>query len=170
MEKILIQIYQNLQKLVGFHRQLLDIVRLERQALVQANLGEIQSSTTGKQVLIESIQQVESARLKLMGELAIQWKRPYRELTLPNIIITIQGIDPKGAEQFRSSYNALTILIQRITEQNRDNRLLIEKSLEHVGEMKKNILGEVSKKSNTYTQQGQRTTHHPVSRLISKEA
>ncbi len=170
MEKQLVSLYQNLQKLAGLHRQLLDVVRLERQFIIQAHLNEIHNVTNMKQALVESVYQVESERLKLTSELAIYWKKPFYDLTLSNIIIHIQGVDPKGADQFRSTYNLLTILIQRITEQNQDNRLLIEKSLEHVHEMKKNILGEACQKSSTYTHQGQRTTNQAVSRIISQEA
>lgn len=170
MDKSLVSIYQSLQKLVGLHRQLLDTVRSERTALVDADLNAIHTITSTKQALIESVHQVESERLKLTGELAVLWKKHYRELTLPNIIIHIQGYDAKGAEQLRSVFNTLTVLIQRISEQNQDNRRLIEKSLEHVHQMKKNILGEATPHSNTYTQQGQRTSSPQGSRLLSKEA
>jgi len=169
VEKPLFQIYQNLQKLTGLHRQLMETVRLERESLVQADLKAIQTVTSTKQALIESIHQTETERLKFVSELAMHWRKPYRELTLPNIIIAIQGTDPKGAEQLRSIYNALTVLIQRITAQNKDNSALIERSLEHVHQMKKNVLGETNKKSNTYTQTGQRATGTQAARLISKE-
>jgi flagellar biosynthesis/type III secretory pathway chaperone len=170
VDKVLTQVYQKLQKLVGLHRQLLEAVRTERESLVQADLNSIHSVTSIKQTLIESINQLESERVKSMGELAVFWKKPYRELTLPNIIIRIQGDDPKGAEQLRSVFNTLNVLIQRISEQNKDNRALIEKSLEHLGEMKKNILGESSPHSSTYTQQGYKMNNSKVSRLLSKEA
>jgi flagellar biosynthesis/type III secretory pathway chaperone len=164
------KVYNLLQKLMGLHCQLLEVVRSERETLIQADLKGIENITCAKQVLIENIHQIELQRLKLTAELAVQWKKPYRELTLPNIIIAIQGIDPKSAEQFRSIYNALTVLIQRISDQNIDNRGLIERSLEHVNQMKKNVLGESSSKSNIYTPQGHKASGSQTSRLISKEA
>ncbi len=169
MEKPLVQIYQSLQKLVGLHRQLLESVRLERETLVQADLSGIQCATLAKQSLIQEIHHAEGVRLKQSGELALFWKKPLRELTLPNIIMTIQGEDARGAEQFRSMYNTLNVLIQRITDQNQSNLVLIEKSLEHVHQMKKNILNEAAPQSTTYSQQGQRVSSAHHSRLISKE-
>ena len=170
MEKPLSEIYQVLQKLVGLHRQLMDTVRMERDALVQADLKSIRDATCAKQALIEAIKQAETVRIKLLGELALLWKKPIRELTLPQIIIAVQGSDLKGAEQLRSIFNTLTILVQRIREQNDDNRTFVECSLEHVNEMKQNILGASVPKSNTYTQQGQKSNPVSGARLISKEA
>ena len=173
MEKNVTLIYESVQKLVGLHRQLLDTVRQEREAIVNADLKSLQECTSTKESLIEAIRGQESKRLKATSELTLDWKRPFKELTLTNIIIAIQGIDPKGAEALRTTYNALTILIQRTIEQNKGNRDLVERSLEHVHNMKKNILGETVPRSNTYSQQGQRvnaTGAQRGARLISKEA
>lgn len=170
MEQTLNQLNQILQKLTGLHRQLLETVRNEREILIQANLKAIERTTASKQSLIEEIYQVESERLKVIAELAVIWKRPYRDLTLPNIIIHLQGIDLKKAEQFRSTYHVLTVLIQRISDQNTDNKAFLEKSISHIHQMKKNILNEVTPKSNTYNHQGQKSQTIQSSRLISKEA
>ena len=173
MEKNVTLIYESVQKLVGFHRQLLDVVRQEREALVNADLKSLQETTSAKEQIIEAIRAQETKRLKATSELTLDWKRPFKDLTLTNIIIAIQGVDPKGAEALRSTYNALTILIQRTVDQNKANRELVERSLEHVHNMKKNVLGETVPRSNTYSQQGQRvnaTGAQRGSRLISKEA
>lgn len=170
MEKSISQLYEVLHKLTGLHRQLLDIVRAEKEALVQADLANIQRNVLSKQAVLSELHQAESVRIKLTGDLAILWKKPVRELSLSNIIIAVQGDDPKGAEQLRSIYNTLTVLAQRVTTQNEANRLLVERSLSHVNQMKKNILGEASQKSNTYTQRGQRLNGPRGSRLISREA
>jgi flagellar biosynthesis/type III secretory pathway chaperone len=164
------EINQVLIGLVGLHRQLLETVRFERTALVDADLKAIESTTANKQILIEKIYQAEANRVKLTTELAFEWKKPLKELTLLNIIIEIQGRDPKGADQLRSVYNTLTVLVQRISSQNLDNQSLLHKSLEHITEMKMNILGAAETKSSTYTQQGQKTNPTQSSRLLSKEA
>jgi flagellar biosynthesis/type III secretory pathway chaperone len=163
-------VHAALQRLVGSHRQLLDACRLEREALVQADLKQIQETTLAKQGIVEQIRQAESQRIRHLSELAMRWKKPLRELTLPNLIIAVQGTDPRLAEQLRSSYNTLTVLIQRITEQNDDNRALVERSLANIDQMKRNVLGEAVPKSNTYTPQGQRAGVTGGARLISQEA
>jgi flagellar biosynthesis/type III secretory pathway chaperone len=162
-------IHSSLQKLIGLHRQLLEVCRSEREALTQADLKRIEETTLAKQGVVEEIRQAEGRRIQHVAELAMLWKKPIRELSLPSLIIAIQGQDPKAAEQLRSAYNALTVLIQRITEQNDDNKALVQRSLSNVNEMKRNVLGEAVPKSNTYTAQGQRAGVTGGARLISKE-
>lgn len=165
------EIYQCLQKLLGLHRQLLDSVRLEKEALVNADLKGLQEATYSKEALIEGIRQVEARRSDLLVRLALEWKRPVKELSLSQMAIIIQGRDLKLAEQFRSVQNALAILIDRIREQNQYNQQLVNKSLEHVNQMKRNVLGESVPRSSTYNPRGERASGAPQgSRLISKEA
>lgn len=170
MEKLLGQVYQNLSKMLGLQRRLLELVRVERESLVQADRQVLAKIVQLKQNLVEEIYQAESERLKLTGDLAVWLKRPLRELTLPQLIIVIQGIDLKLAEQFRSTYHALTILVQRIRDQSRDNEQVIERSLSNILQMKKNILDESTGKARTYTSQGQSSSRGPSHHLISKEA
>ncbi len=164
------QLYQALQRLVGLHRQLLDNVRMERKSLVDADLKGIQDATVAKQALVEAIRQAEFQRQKCVAELAVATKVPVRDLTLANLVLAAQAIDNKLAEQFRTAQNALNLLIQRIVEQNDDNKSLVEKSLAHVNEMKRNVLGEAAPKSSTYNQQGQRANPASGARMLSREA
>ena len=170
LEKQVTEIYQALQKLIGFHRQLREAVIAERKALVDADLKAIEAAVSMKQGLIEEIRRAEAYRLKMTAELAQIWRKDPKDLTLSNLIIAIQGKDLKFAEQLRSALNAITVLINHITEANESNRSLVEKSLEHVHEMKKNILGETVPKSTTYTQQGQKSAGMQGARILSKEA
>ncbi|MGK5082221.1 flagellar protein FlgN [Bdellovibrionota bacterium FG-1] len=165
----MIQIRESLQKLIGLHRQLLEACRLEREALVQADLNGIEETTQEKQALVEAIRAAEVERLNHVATLAMAWKRPLRELSLSNLILAVQATAPKMSDQLRSNLNALTVLLDRIQEQNDDNRRLVERSLVHVNQMKKNVLGEAVPKSNTYTAHGQRQATTSGARLISKE-
>lgn len=163
------QIYELLQKLVGSHRQLMEIVRAERNALLEANRRGIEEATHAKQAQIEAIRSLEGERLRRIRELAMMWRRDPAGLTLSEIAIAVQGRDLKFADQLRSAQNALTILLQRITEENRRNQVLVAKSMEHVENMKRNVLGEATPKATTYGPQGQRPGPLPGARLISKE-
>lgn len=170
LHQILHNIFGALQRLTGLHRQLMDTVRLEREALVAADLRGIEDATLAKQALIEAIRQAENERIRITAELALLWRKPLRDLTLPVIVTQIQTAYPKLSEQLRSAYNALTILIKRISDQNQDNLSLVQKSLAHINEMKKNVLGETTPKANTYNPKGQRASGLSGARLISREA
>jgi flagellar biosynthesis/type III secretory pathway chaperone len=169
-EKPVSKIHNSLQKLVGMHRQLLDVVRAEKDALIEANLRGVQEATSAKQALIENIKNEETARQTHVLELAMILKRPISSLTLLEIAVAVQGEDPKSAEQLRSTFNALTILIKRVTDANQSNSELVNRSLFHIREMKKNVLGDATEKSNTYTQQGTRSAAAGASRLIERKA
>jgi flagellar biosynthesis/type III secretory pathway chaperone len=160
----------SLQKLVGVYRQLLEVVRTEKETLVSADLRAIQEITSRKQALLETIRQEETARLKLVAELAMKWKTPAKEITASALAVQIQGQDLKTADQLRSVSNALTVLIKRAAEQNEENKSLVQKSLEHICAMKRNVLGESTEKANTYNPQGQKSRGAGGSRFVSKEA
>ncbi len=163
------KLHQSLQKLIGLHRQLLESVRLERDALLSADLKIVQDSTFAKEALVESIRQAEVERMRIVADFAFAWKKPVSELSLSNIIIGIQGDNLKAADQLRSSQNALQVLVSRIVDQNSNNRKICERSLTHFNAMKKNVLGEGSPKSDVYSQQGQRVNGPAQSRLLSRE-
>lgn len=169
-EQNLETVYRLLQKLLGLHRQLLDSVRAEREALVQADLKKLQEVTLHKEALIESVRLCELERSQTLGALALQLKKPVKDLHLSNLILIVQGFDLKRADQYRSVSQALHVLIERIQEQNLYNRSIVEKSLANVNTMKKNVLGESAPKSSTYNVHGQKTHGGGSSRLISKEA
>ncbi len=186
MEQPFVQIYQSLRQLEEYHSRLLKVVQTEHKNLVQADLKSIESITAVKQRLLEKIHQMESKRLKATAELALLLKKPLQSLTLSNLLHFIEmressdpgqseGREPGesthhvGAAAFKQCYDSLKLFIERINEQNTINKKLLEKSLEHIHQMKKNILVDASIQSNTYTAQGQKTTSLNSSRLISKE-
>jgi flagellar biosynthesis/type III secretory pathway chaperone len=162
-------LHQVLQKLIGLHRQLLDTVRLERDALVQANLKDIQEATFAKQALIEAIRQTECQRISVLEQVAKAWGIAPAGLTLSEVIIRIQGSDIKTAELLRSVLNTLTILVKRVSDQNDENRILVDGFLNHLAEMKKNVMGESLPRSDVYNQAGKRAPQPSGARLISKE-
>lgn len=170
MEKTLESLYQVLQKLVGLHRQLLETVRLEKQAIIDADLAGIQEATLAKEKIIELVHAQESTRIQCIAELALELKKPAKEITLNKIILDIQGSHPKLSDMYRSSLNALSLLVSRIKEQSDYNLSLIQKSLTHIEKMKRNVLGESVPRSDTYGNKGQKVGHAQGARLVSKEA
>jgi hypothetical protein len=163
------ELYQILQKFTGLHRQLLELIRAEREALVSADLKSIQEMTYAKEAVLQLIAQQEQIRLAKAAEIAKIWKQSPSDLTLKKMIIEIQGRDTKLADQLRSAFNTLTLLVQRALDQNSENKKLVEASLQHISAMKENVLGEIAPSANTYTPTGQKAQGRAGSRLISKE-
>ena len=76
------------------------------------------------------------------------------------------------SQQLQTDLSALIVLVERIQSQNRINAKIVERSLENVDAMRKNIFGEVTSENKTYNQYGQKNQASVSStgpRLISKE-
>ena len=170
MDKAITELHQILQRLIGLHRQLLDITRREKTALLEMNLKEVQENTFDKEATLYSVHQAETERQRKISEIAILTKTPVEELTIQKLVIQVQGSDIKMAEQLRTTANALTVLIDRIKDQNKENSRLVEQSLIHIREMKRNVLGESQRGSETYGAKGQKVTPSSESRLLKGEA
>lgn len=161
-----------LQKLIGIHRQLLETVRQEHEAIMNAQHKDLQEAVYAKEALIEGIRQQELLRQAVVDKIATLLNRPIEEITLSIIVLEVQNKDAKFSELLRSSQTALKMLAERVIEQNNYNRDLIKRSLDHVHEMKRNVLGESKPKSQTYTAQGRKSLvgeQNGNARLISKE-
>lgn len=164
------KLYSCLQRMIGLHRQLYDVCKMEREAFISADSKLILEHTQAKELIIETIRQAEADRIRTTALLSLVWKKPLTDLTLNFIIREIEPQDPKNSERFRSALTALTMLIERARKLNESNRSLVEKSLEHVHAMKKNVLGEAVPQSDTYGNQGQKVAQTNGARLLSTEA
>lgn len=166
MEKVLAELYQQLQKLLSLHRQLLELLRTEKQALVDADVTKIEELALSKQGLLDQIAFHDELRRKLIAQLS---PGGGDAITLSKVAIIAQGIQVKLGEQFRSVQQALSHLLGRIEEQGSYNRQLVEQSLETLVQMKRNILGSEAPRANTYSARGQQNNNNSGARLISRE-
>jgi hypothetical protein len=170
MEKTLGELYQHLQKLLTLHRQLLDLLRAEKEALVDADPGKIEELALSKQGLLDQIALVDELRRRLVASVAAAAKIPAESVALSRVAIIAQGIEVRLGEQFRSVQQALSHILSKVDEQGSYNRSLVEQSLERLIQMKRNIIGSEAPKAGTYSSSGQQNAPGPGARLISREA
>ena len=169
MENVLTELHQNLQKLLTLHRQLLELLRRERDALVGADAAAIEDRAIEKQGVLDQIAFYDNERRKLLGLVGTTARITADQLTLSRVAIIAQGVQLKMGEQFRSVQQALSHIITRIEEQGAYNRELVERSLETLAQMKRNIIGASEPSPGTYSANGQRSAQAPGARLISRE-
>lgn len=170
LDRNLAPLYVCLQRMIGLHRQLYETCKLEREAFIAADVKAITEQTHAKELIIETIRQAESERIRISAHIALDWKVKIQDLTLNFIIREVEPRDAAASERFRSALTALTVLIERAKKLNESNRSLVEKSLEHVNAMKKNVLGEAVPSTETYGNQGQKLPNTAGARLLSTEA
>lgn len=169
MREELEDLYRILQRLIMLHRNLLDVIKREKECLVEADLKNIHQIISEKEAVISLIQACENDRLRLAGALIHIWKIPISELTLLNLIEKIQLQSVTEADRFRSAHEALAFLLSKCRESNLENASLVERSLGHVLEMKKNIIESVTGHREGYDKHGRKPGRGSQSRLISRE-
>lgn len=161
---------QNLQKQLGLHRELLENLRREHQALLNAEMREIQEITYAKEIVLATLGQVERDRLALMTKLNDGRLIKAVPQSVTEVIVAVQGEFAQHAEGLRSTAQALRILIERIAKVNQQNAVLTQNALKHLEQMKSNVLGEAQRKAETYTDRGSKQTGNArESRLLSAE-
>ena len=163
------KLHEALQELIGFHRQLYEVVKAENVSLVSADVKGTFDAATTKEALVHWIHQAEMSRQAIVQALAEQ--EDLQSPSLKDLIIYFQGKDSELSNQLQIDLNSLVILVERIQNQNRVNGKLVEESLKHIHNMKRNIFGEVSP-AKTYNQQGQKNQTKAGAagpRFISKE-
>ncbi len=170
MKNTLTELRSILRQIATLHRELLEVCKREKAALVAADLAVIQETTARKLEVVEHIQTADKSRSKQVVLLALDWNIPAKELSLSRIVSEVDTRDPALAAELRAMMDQIHAWMARVNQQNAENRKLVEASIEHINQMKKNILGETIPLSGTYNPQGQRRSSSSGSRLISKEA
>jgi hypothetical protein len=165
-------LHESLQELIGLHRQLYETVKAENEAITNADLKLTYEASTSKEALIHWIHNSEINRGAIVHSLAQEEKLPTLTPSLRELILHFQTLDADLSAKLQTDLTTLMVLVERIKKQNASNALLVESSLKHVHNMKKNIFGETTHQAKTYNQQGKRNQasaneHGP--RLISKE-
>lgn len=163
-------VHNSLQELIGLHRQLLDIVRQENAALVQADTKNTFEVVAAKEALLHWIHQAETNRQSTVFQLAERDGLIDTQSTLREVINSYQKSHSDEAKSLELDLSTLQVLVERIQKQNKLNEQIVEQSLKHLNQMKKNVLNETHQQPTTYTSQGQaQSTKSQQSRLVSKE-
>jgi flagellar biosynthesis/type III secretory pathway chaperone len=165
-------LHESLQELIGLHRQLYEVVKAENEAITNADLKLTYDAAATKEALIHWIHTAEMSRQAIVYALSTEEGLPSTTPSLRELILHYQTRDADLSAKLQTDLTTLVVLIERIKKQNASNALLVESSLKHVHNMKKNIFGETTHQGRTYNQQGQRnqaSANANGPRLISKE-
>ncbi|MEN9724023.1 MAG: FlgN protein [Pseudomonadota bacterium] len=163
------ELFSQLERLVKLHQQLAELLRVERLTLVSMNLPQIQEVSEQKQSLLHQIALEEAHRVRLIPALSVELGVSAEQATLSPLIQKLQVRDLALAERFVAIRDRLMHLVSEIQSENQSNARFLEASIDHVNQMKKNILGEATPRSGTYSSTGHPQTTAAGSRLISRE-
>lgn len=157
----------NLEELTKNYRQLLDLVRKEKQLLIDANTDLINESNHQKEILLNKIQELDARRVDFASEVAIKLNIAKTEARLLNIANHIGGVE---GDKLRSQHAALEMIMNRLAVINKENAYYAEAALQAVGQaldsIKDTLMGQKTYQNKGKYQKGTDKSGH----LVSKEA
>jgi flagellar biosynthesis/type III secretory pathway chaperone len=161
--------YQRLEKtldeLIKVYRHILQVVRLERDILISANLNELHENNKTKEVSFLKSRQLEDDRQKAARDLAASEHLP--EST--KLLEFSRHLGGTEGERLRSRHSVLELLLKRVREHNQHNEMLVKSALDNVTGAIGSIRDQLRDKP-TYKKSGGVTSRPAESgQLVSKE-
>ena len=146
------ELQKNLNHQLSLYRQLVDVLRDEREHLVAVRFKEIRECTYAKEALFDEIQREEYRRRKWVQQAAPIIGLPDKDVTMEMIASKFGG--PALYEPLVSLKNALLVMVKKVKEMNGDNLRLVQSALKDAQELKRNILGLSSEQPQVYGPKG----------------
>lgn len=151
------ELQNNLRHQLTLFRQLVDVLRDEKDHLVAVRFKEIREATYAKEALFDEIQREEFRRRKWVGLAAPFLGVAEKDVTMELIASRIGG--PENFEALISLRNALQVMVKKAKDMNGDNKRLVEKALLEAQALKRNILGLSSEQPQVYGPKGNMGTN-----------
>lgn len=149
-EKAFEKLVSNLEDLIKFYLQLLDLARKEKEALIEADANKIVELNSQKELHLQKIKLADTLRFKHAKELCVMIKA---DSDNPRLLEIAQKIPGVMGDQLRNLHKTLDMVITRIIEINKDNEMLTQKALQALNGTMNNIKETLSGKK-TYERKG----------------
>lgn len=140
-----------LDNLVKAYRLLLDLVRTERELLVEARLDELQKLNADKEIMLAKISQIEDQRVRTLRELNYTYKL---EGETPRLLDLARVVSGETGARLRSSHSTLEIVLKRVQEINSGNAELAQNALRVAKGAIEDIRSSMAPHQKTYERQG----------------
>lgn len=125
-----------LEELLKLYRVLLDLVIREKDLLIAADIDALNESNRTKEALLEKIRVQDLAREKYAKAMAFLLGLDGRSPRLLELAKKLKGVESEKLFQLHST---LTLMIQRVSEINKDNEIYTTSALRNL----KKALGEI---------------------------
>lgn len=161
------ELVQKLKELVVIYRSLYTVVRSERNALVNADVGALAGLNAAKTKLIAKVKKAEDAWSEVAEEMRGGALNDSKTPRLVFLALQLEGSERTYLLRMRK---VLNILIERSHELNKENAKLIESALAHVSGAMDAIRHDIAKDS-VYQNKGKKkdSSEKMSGRLMSKE-
>lgn len=156
-----------LEDLVKIYRSLLDVVRREKEILVESRLDELNENNKAKDTLLVRIRSLENSRTKHARDLAVLTSS---DVDHPRLLELAANLPQEQGDRLRNMHSVLELLIRRVSEVNKTNEELVQSALRTItGAME--AIKEAVAPAKTYGQKGAATAPKPEGgALVRREA
>ena len=164
------ELQKNLRHQLTIYRQLVDLLRVEREHIIAVRFKEIRECTYSKEALLDEIQREEFRRIRWVKEASLFLGLPEKEVTM-EVVATRIGASEQF-EQFFSLKQAMLHMVKKARDMNQDNQALVESALKDAQQLKRNILGLSSDQPQVYGPKGNMggQAREQGARFFNKEA
>lgn len=158
---------QNIEQMIKVYRHLLDVMRREKQILIDADLNQLNENNQNKEKVLIKLRGLDARRLQLVSEIASSVEIKKEDPKLLDLAIHFGG---DQGDKLRNLHSVLVLLLKRIQEYNVQNEQLIKSALDNVTGTLKNLKNTLIEK-NTYEKKGKlKEQKNPEAQFVSKEA
>jgi flagellar biosynthesis/type III secretory pathway chaperone len=160
------RLIHNLEELTKHYRQILELVRKEKELLIAADVEKLAENNQAKEDLLYKIKTCDSFREKYAKEYAFTIGA---DSTQPRLLELAQTVGGAEGDRLRTIHAMLQLLVSRVQTLNKENEEFAQSALSKLGGALDEIKGTLSGKK-TYGQKGQ-IAHGPdkAGNFVSKE-
>ena len=157
----------NLDDMLKNYRQLLDIVRKEKDLLLTSNIDQLNENNNTKEQVIIKIKALDAVRMTYASELA---HFVGADTAQPRLLEIAQKIGGQEAEKLRTMHAALEMVIKRLSEINKNNVVYAESALQTVNSALENFKDALIGPQKTYQQKGKYKQPEASGHLVTRKA
>lgn len=167
LDRIYLKLEANLEEMTKFYRQMLDLLRKEKEYLINAEIEKIEESNRQKDFILSRLKSLDALRGKYAADLAEQLALNPEH---PRLLEIARKLGGPRADKMRSVHATLEILIKKIPELNKENEQYVQSALNHIKGAMDNVK-ETLAGPKTYRREGLKEKGPEQSgQLISREA
>lgn len=167
-DEIFHDLTESLDQLVKHYRQLLELVRREKDILVAAKLEDLNENNKQKDAMLVRIRSIENGRMKSARDLALKLGA---DVEAPRLLDLAARLDGPRSEKLRTLHSALELLVKRASELNKQNEVLVQSALANISGAMESIRDSLQPKP-TYAREARMSTAPAggAGQLVSREA
>lgn len=129
------------------YQEFLNILSKERESIASFSVDDINGIARKKLELIDAIRQAEGNRVAIVGSMGYSLDIKNLEFTISYLI---KILDAPHATKLKNCANRLSSIVMDVSEFNKDNGVLIERSLRYISDSIR-ILSDCTHKKPTYS-------------------